>query len=504
MGITPIKDAAGLQDMMIPQLASEKNADNSGGDFKSIWNSQAKEAKANDRDLLSSVGKNVKPDHKNTSDNSQKNGIKASGKDSASKTDNSNRPDSASKTDVKGKGSPDKTADNVNDSQSDGMLKDEEIVSATEVLASKVASLTESLAEMLDISTDELKEMLATEGIEGFDILDKDVFSAFMLKTLGAEDQLSLLTNEEDYAVYSSGMDLLDAVLGSVAGSFDMKISELLSAVKESVETNADISALGENIPDLKASAGDGIEVREGIADRTEKEPVTRFVRNSEGDLEQVDINSAGGASGNGKVVMNARETSKQNRDSDSRGDERGAQNLANIQLNNQPEVRPEIPVEEARPVFSTNAQEIADQIMDRMKTVTDGEFSDVEMQLHPASLGNLQIRVTNNAGVITATFVTENEAVKSAVESQMMRLSDQLESQGVRVEAVEVTIAPKGFDTNSDQRGNEADGSKKGGRTRRINLGDEGELDTSDMEEEERIAAEMMVANGNTVDYTA
>ncbi len=506
MGITPIKDASGLQDIMIPQIAPAKQADNSGNDFKSVWNSQAKDTNTGNDDVLNSVNRrsdrNDNIGNKASDQRADKNGI--DNKDSVKNTDNTGRQEKASKTDVKGEGSPEKASDNAQNVNAGGMLKDEEIVSATEVLTAQIVSLVNELAEMLDISTDEIGEMLKAEGIEGLDILDKDILGSFILKTLGADSQLDLLTNEENYAVYSSGLDLLDAVLDQDAGSFDMKVSELLDAVKESVGSDVEIaSAVNADIAQLSKEAGasDIVNADRKVSD----EPVTRFVRNSEGNLEQVDIDSQGSVSGSGKVVMNAQETGRQKDGSESGHEEKESHPLINnAQADGQFEVKAEAPAEEARPVFSTNAQEIAEQIMDRMKTVSDGDFSDVEMQLHPASLGTLQIRVTNNAGVITAQFITENEAVKSAVESQMMRLSDQLESQGVRVEAVEVTIAPKGFDTGSDARGNETGEGKKGGRTRRINLGDEGELDTSDMEEEERIAAEMMAANGNSVDYTA
>ena len=133
------------------------------------------------------------------------------------------------------------------------------------------------------------------------------------------------------------------------------------------------------------------------------------------------------------------------------------------------------------------------------------GRTFDVEMQLHPASLGTLHIHVTNNAGVLTASFVTENEAVRSAVESQMVRLIEQFETQGIKVDAVEVTVASHAFEQGNDAgRSNESnEGNQK--RSRRINLGDlEGDLVTDDMEEDEKIAAEMMAANGNTVDFTA
>ena len=505
MGITPIKDAAGLQEMLIPQIAPGKMADNSGGDFKTVWNNQAKEAKADGNDLLNSFNNDSvrKGDQAKASDqNTGKSDIRDNDKRVTDRSDSSDKTGDTSKTDVKGKESPDKASAKMDD-KSEVKLMDEEMVSATEVIADQITMLLNSLAEMLDISTDDLKEMLASEGIEGFDILDKDVFSAFMIKALGADSQLSLLTNEEDYADYSSGMDLFDAVMDQEAGNFGMKVSELLDAVKTNITVQAgEKGEIKADAPVIRDALAAPAEVTPEIRDRSE-EPVTRFVRNSEGQLEQVDIDSAGKVS-DSKIVMNAQETGKQNRDQSGSHEEKEFQPSLGVQTGDQFEVKAEAPAPEARPVFSTNAQEIAEQIMDRMKTVTDGDFSDVEMQLHPASLGNLQIRVTNNAGVITAQFVTENEAVKSAVESQMMRLSDQLEAQGVRVEAVEVTIAPKGFDTGSNSRGNETQDGKKGSRTRRITLGDDGEPDTSGMEEEERIAAEMMAANGNSVDYMA
>ena len=170
-------------------------------------------------------------------------------------------------------------------------------------------------------------------------------------------------------------------------------------------------------------------------------------------------------------------------------------------------DIKPEGDVQVQAPAYSytENVNEIAEQILDHMKTVTDGDYSDVEMQLHPASLGTLQIHVTNNAGVMTASFVTENEAVRSAVESQMVRLIEQFETQGIKIEAVEVTVASHAFEQGNDAgRSNESgEGSQK--RSRRINLGDlTDDSQLEDMEEDEKIAAEMMAANGNTVDFMA
>ena len=81
----------------------------------------------------------------------------------------------------------------------------------------------------------------------------------------------------------------------------------------------------------------------------------------------------------------------------------------------------------------------------------------------------------------------------------------DRFEEQGVKVEAVEVTVQTHEFERNLDQgRGREqqSNESAKKGRTRRINLNDA--LSMENMEEEDALAADMMAASGNTVDYTA
>ena len=148
---------------------------------------------------------------------------------------------------------------------------------------------------------------------------------------------------------------------------------------------------------------------------------------------------------------------------------------------------------------------DIMNQIMDYMKVNLGADLSSVEMQLHPANLGTLQIQVVAKGGVMTANFITENEAVKAALESQMIQLQQQFDEQGVRVDAIEVTVQTHQFEQNLEQgRGNshgDQEPAKKQ-RVRRIDLG--GEFLTEELEEEDALTADLMKANGNTVDYTA
>ena len=128
-------------------------------------------------------------------------------------------------------------------------------------------------------------------------------------------------------------------------------------------------------------------------------------------------------------------------------------------------------------------------------------------MQLHPASLGNVNVQIASKDGVITAHFTAQNEVVKNAIETQLVQLKTQFEEQGIKVSEVEVTVADyrfqQSFSGNEEHPGENQEGGKKG--RRKINLN---ELDLEempeDMDDSERIAAEMMASNGNTVDYMA
>jgi flagellar hook-length control protein FliK len=153
---------------------------------------------------------------------------------------------------------------------------------------------------------------------------------------------------------------------------------------------------------------------------------------------------------------------------------------------------------------WSDETVDIMNQIMDYMKTSVKEDTSSLEMQLHPESLGTLQIHLASKGGVVTANFITQNETVKSALESQMIQLKESFEEQGVKVNAIEVTVQTHEFERNLDQGRGESKNREPARRTRirRINL--EEPMAAEDMEQADALAVDMLSAGGNTVDYTA
>ena len=155
---------------------------------------------------------------------------------------------------------------------------------------------------------------------------------------------------------------------------------------------------------------------------------------------------------------------------------------------------------------YSTT-QNIMNQIQDVIKVIQTQDLTEMELQLHPATLGNVKVQLAVTEGVLTATFTTENEVVKAALESQMLVLKQNFEEQGIKVEAVEVTVASHAFERNLDGNENGAGEDKtpeKKKSGRRISLTElMSEVEEEELSDEDRIVAEMMRQNGNTVDYT-
>ena len=158
----------------------------------------------------------------------------------------------------------------------------------------------------------------------------------------------------------------------------------------------------------------------------------------------------------------------------------------------------------------TTSQIDIINQITEHMKVNIKEEMTSMEIQLHPASRGTVKVMVEQaQGGGVTAKFTASTQEAGAALQTQLMQLRQQLDEQGIKVNAVEVTVDAHAFEQNLEQ-GNQQNASeqetKRQSRIRRINLGDPDLLqeDTLELDEETRLAAEMMAANGQTVDYMA
>lgn len=160
-----------------------------------------------------------------------------------------------------------------------------------------------------------------------------------------------------------------------------------------------------------------------------------------------------------------------------------------------------------ANPLSNANQMDIIHQINDYLKQNQSFKLTQMEIQLNPENLGNVLINVSTKAGVVSATIQVQNEAVKQVMENQMVQLKDSMNQQGIKVEAVEVTIESHEFERNLDERGSDQEAQyeaalKKAQRRIRL-MGDETVEELDAFPEEEQLTVEMMRMQGNSLNYT-
>ena len=153
--------------------------------------------------------------------------------------------------------------------------------------------------------------------------------------------------------------------------------------------------------------------------------------------------------------------------------------------------------------------EDIIRQITEKITISAKAEETSMELQLHPASLGNVNVLLTSGKDGIVAKFTAQNQIVKEAVEAQMVQLQQKFDEQGIKVNAIEVTIASHQFEQNleqgNDRQPGQSEAEKKVKSLRRINLSELADEEADEIESDaERIAVQMMAANGNSVDFSA
>lgn len=158
--------------------------------------------------------------------------------------------------------------------------------------------------------------------------------------------------------------------------------------------------------------------------------------------------------------------------------------------------------------VSSVDTQDIIRQIVQSAKVISAGDMTTMEMQLNPENLGKIYLKVTQEESAVTAKIMAQNSIVKEAIEAQIVELKQNLEQAGVKVDAVEVTIASHEFEQNLEQnakqeQNNAQEQEKAQGGVRRLRFDDLSTL-SGIMSEEEALAARIMADNGNSIDYTA
>ena len=397
----------------------------------------------------------------------------------------------------------------------------EEVVDLEEMekVAEETATLmVEKVAETFDMTVEEVEAVLEELGLTALDLLNSENLTQVVLALNPETDALSLVTNESLFADLKALMNTAEDLKGQLAEQFAMSEEELhnfLQQMKEQmVVQNSAESLMQEEIPTLSEAVADmpveTVSVEMDIVETVAEDIDTDDVKVEAKANQTVDtVDSTENYDGTVIPKTESGATSRRETSDFGNKEHQNAGTSFNQQFVNQLTEA----IDNATGTGSTygvNGQEILRQITDYIRVHVNVETTEMELQLHPASLGNIKVQLASTEGVLTAIFTTENEAVKAALESQLVQLKENFAQQGLKVESVEVNVSAQGFERSLDQQEqqgqNQFQNANGRNRSRRIRLnGIDGTEDIlpEDMTEDDRIVADMMIRNGNSVDIT-
>ncbi|MCR4934758.1 MAG: flagellar hook-length control protein FliK [Lachnospiraceae bacterium] len=352
------------------------------------------------------------------------------------------------------------------------------------------------LEEELNVTEEEIVNVLETLQLTMAALLNPEKLPEIVAKLSDCEDTLTLATDENLYETLTDLTGEVENILEDISKDLGIDKEELKENIKD-FSSVLNTKEVEEPINEEKAPVAD-------VIGKTFEEKITvRNFKENEGltrDLEAVSKEEA--SIDPSRISLDRRETEGFHKNSHEETNHQAFNFTQNLLSKAVEALNEQAPVQS----FTTvSAENVLNQITEAIKIDITADASEISLQLTPENLGTVKVKVSsNNEGVLTAQFTAQNESVKAVIESQAIVLKETLESKGVTVEAIEVTVQSHEFERNlSDQnRGNTSDNNqpKKRG-IRRINLSaPEEEIATS----EDALLKEIMTQNGNTVDYSA
>ncbi|MFI3201682.1 MAG: flagellar hook-length control protein FliK [Eubacteriales bacterium] len=349
-------------------------------------------------------------------------------------------------------------------------------------VATQLNDIKETIASSMGITLDEVNGLMDELGLTDVDLLNVENLSLLLANASGETDVMTLLTDEDLYATFQNLTDMATDVKNSLLAEFGI--------------TEDDLTAVLEQMKQLT----------------NESKEVNEIVVGEEVDDESLSTNQGGTQEA---LISVQQETQTSGEQENSNFSGNSNQESANQTGEDTPIVGVMSQVEQRLDAILANNDEVMEtgtsehilkQLVEYIKINANPTVTELEIQLQPASLGTVNVQVALQDGQLTAQFRAESEIAKEVIESQMVQLRDTLQENGLKIQAIEVTVATHEFERELDQHEpNQEQDEQTNSSKRRVNLnlGDLEDLEEI-LSEEEQLAVEMMKENGNTVDYTA
>lgn len=328
---------------------------------------------------------------------------------------------------------------------------------------SLVEGIKDVVKDILDISDEELEKIMAESGLTVVDLLNpQNVVN--LIAQVKNTDTVSIAVNEE---------------LSQMLADINVGINEVVNTfMKDNAVTFDEVVNLMENYtPPVTDEKQEVLQSTEENVPYMNRQDVT----DESGKVIDVKINDERPIENNDNFVKNDMSSEDDHKE---KNDNAGNKTNAEAVLDSLMSAVSDTTVA-AGETDGINSVYVVRQIVNAVRVNITEEVRTIEVALTPEHLGRVNVTVAAKDGILTASMVVQNEMVKNAIENQLTMLKTQFESQGIKVEHVEVTVASHEF--NSDMQGETDDkNNTKSGARRKFRGIDELTEDNSDIIEEQ------------------
>lgn len=345
-------------------------------------------------------------------------------------------------------------------SGNDEVSTEEEIVVTDEVMAllqTLLQNMSEQLQEILGMSEEQLDLAVRELGMTEMDLLDPNSVTELVVQLKADGDFSELISNEELHNEVTSLLDMLKADMADIAKEMGLTSEQFEQIVDKALE-NVDITA--DDFVNMGEPKNDGVAFETQSTQETSQQMITVDKTENKNEASQDNMSQNGGTLF-GEVISNLEQSIAATTD-------------------------------------ETQATQIVRQVIEQIQINAREGMTSMEIQLTPENLGKVNLQVTAKDGVVTAQITTDTLAAKEAIEAQINVLRENLNEQGLKVEAVEVTVESHKFESNSEQN-SEPQQEERGARRRYIDL--DGAEDVQFEDTAAALAREIMMSNGNRMD---
>lgn len=408
-------------------------------------------------------------------------------------------------------------------------LDEEKIKDLAEEISEITNQIVDKIKSEFEVTDEEIEEAMEVLGLTIADLTKPTELRNLLMELTGTTDSIELLTNVELYDSVKEVTDFASNLFTEVAKDFSLSTEQLtemintesfeealnevdVSVTSNEAETEAEAEVVSEVTVDKTTDAALAFE-NSDKANANETKPVES---NNSNESEEVPIDTEKKAPDKIEKPESFTQSSLMNDEAmNERSENRKSFNF-DISKNqeftfNQTQAVTNQTVNTVGDIVETvtsyttgaDTDSIMRQVTDYVKVHISEDVTKMEIELHPASLGTVNMQINSQNGQITAHLTVQNELVKSVLETQMIKLQETFDEQGTKVSAIEVTVAEYSLNSQSDNNySEERNGRDYGSKKKGINLNEIGSLD--ELDEEEQLEAKVMEMNGSSVNYTA